>query len=124
MGKKETIPQPGGSPVSLLQMRQICKSFSGVRVLRNVQFDLIAGEVHVLAGENGAGKSTLIKILSGVHTDYQGTVSLEGRTVHFGSPQEAIDSGIAVICQEISLVGPMSVADNIFLGGEQTSAPG
>ena len=101
-------------------MQGIDKSFSGVRVLSDVGFDLFAGEVHVLAGENGAGKSTLIKILSGVHSDYRGRVRLGDRTVRFRSPQEALRSGISIIYQEISLVGPMSVADNIFLGREAT----
>jgi len=104
---------------TLLEMEGIGKIFSGVRVLSNVRFDLRAGEVHVLAGENGAGKSTLIKILAGVYRDYEGTVRLKGRQVRFISPQEACDSGISVIYQEISLVGPMSVADNIFLGREK-----
>ncbi len=109
-----------GDPDRLLLMQEIGKSFSGVQVLSEVKFDLFPGEVHVLAGENGAGKSTLIKILSGVHSDYRGTIRLGDRAVSFKSPQEALDSGISVIYQEISLVGPMSVADNIFLGREKT----
>jgi ribose transport system ATP-binding protein len=109
-----------GEPERLLLMSRIGKSFSGVQVLAGVDFDLRAGEVHVLAGENGAGKSTLIKILAGVHSDYRGEVKFGERAVRFSSPQDALDSGVAVIYQEISLVGPMSVADNIFLGREAT----
>lgn len=87
-----------------------------------MQFDLRAGEVHVLAGENGAGKSTLIKILAGVHTEYEGTVKAgeDLREVRFGSVQDAGRMGISIIHQELSLVGSMSVADNIFLAREKS----
>jgi len=102
----------------LLSMRGICKSFSGVPVLRNVSFDLEPGEVHVLAGENGAGKTTLIKILAGVYDDYQGEIELNGRRVRFPSPHHAAGRGISVIHQEMSLVGTLPVIDNIFLGRE------
>jgi ABC-type sugar transport system ATPase subunit len=101
-------------------MAGISKAFSGVPVLRDVAFDLRRGEVHVLAGENGAGKSTLIKIAAGVHTDYEGELSLSGTPVRLGSPQEAAARGISVIHQEMSLVDSMSVVDNIFLGRERT----
>ena len=116
---QESHGQSGGSGM-LLRMEGIGKSFSGVRVLSKVKFDLCAGEVHILAGENGAGKSTLIKILAGVHSDYEGTIWLKDRQYRFRSPQEAYRNGISVIYQEISLVGPMSVAENIFLGREKT----
>lgn len=108
----------------LLQMNGISKSFSGVRVLSEVHFDLRRGEVHILAGENGAGKSTLIKILAGVHGADEGSVRIEGVPVRFRDPHEAWKNGIAVIHQESSLVGPMSVADNIFLGREQSRRGG
>ena len=104
-----------------LSMRGIGKAFSGVRVLDSVDFDLRAGEVHILAGENGAGKSTLIKILAGVHTGYDGEILLGGQPVHFRSPQHARLSGISVIHQELSLIPGMSVSDNVFLGREQTA---
>ncbi len=103
----------------LVQMKHICKDFSGVQVLDNVNFDLYAGEVHVLAGENGAGKSTLIKILSGVHSDYEGSVFIDEQKVHFKSVNEGQNAGIAVIHQELSVVGTMTVAENIFLGRER-----
>jgi ribose transport system ATP-binding protein len=102
----------------LLRMSGIRKSFSGVEVLHGVQFDLDAGEVHVLAGENGAGKSTLVKILAGVYGDYSGRIELAGKRVRFKSVQEAASRGISVIHQELSLVGPMTIAENIFLGRE------
>jgi ribose transport system ATP-binding protein len=100
-------------------MRNIGKSFTGTVALVGVQFDLQPGEVHILAGENGAGKSTLIKILCGVHGEYDGTIELEGHPVKFSSPQDAATHGITAIHQELSLVPSMSVADNIFLGRER-----
>lgn len=108
----------------LLTMRHISKSFSGVRVLDGVDFDLRAGEVHVLAGENGAGKTTLIKILSGAHADYEGEIRLMGRRVSFKSPQDAAAKGISAVHQEMALVETMRVGDNIFLGREQIRKPG
>jgi len=105
----------------LLKMDRICKAFSGVEVLRDVRFELDSSEVHVLAGENGAGKSTLIKILGGVHTDYTGEVYVGSKLVRFKSVHEAADKGISVIHQELSLVGQMTVAENIFLGREETA---
>ncbi|NCC52011.1 MAG: sugar ABC transporter ATP-binding protein [Spartobacteria bacterium] len=104
----------------LLSMRGIGKSFSGNEVLTRADFNLRHGEVHVLAGENGAGKSTLIKILAGVYSDYSGTIHVDEKPVRFLSPQEAFAGGVAVIHQEMSLINSMSVADNIFLGREQT----
>jgi len=107
---------------TLLEMKHIGKSFSGVKVLHDVSFDLKPGEVHILAGENGAGKTTLIKILAGVHTDYEGEIWLEEERVLFRSPHEASLQGISAIHQEMSLVNSMTVADNIFLGREKTHA--
>jgi ribose transport system ATP-binding protein len=102
----------------LLCMSNICKSFAGVVALQDAHFELRPGEVHILAGENGAGKTTLVKILTGVHTDYQGEIELDGRKIRFISPHDAARQGISAIYQEMSLVGPMSVVDNIFLGRE------
>ena len=104
----------------LVTMRGVCKSFSGQRVLDRVDFDLLPGEVHVLAGENGAGKSTLIKILGGVHQADAGEVRVGGEPVRFRSVHQAGRAGVAIIHQELSLSPSMSVADNIFLGREST----
>lgn len=104
----------------LLSMNNISKSFGGIAVLKNVSLEVAAGEVHVLAGENGAGKSTLIKILAGVHTDYAGSLSLDEKHVRFASPADATAAGVSVIYQEMSLIGSMSIADNLFLGREST----
>lgn len=105
-------------------MKGIGKTFGSVRVLGGVDFELAGGEVHILAGENGAGKSTLIKILAGVYRDWEGAVELGGRQVAFTEPQQARQAGIAVIYQEISLVGTLSVLDNLFLGRELTGGAG
>ncbi len=101
-----------------LRMTDICKSFGSVEVLKDVQFDLRSGEVHILAGENGAGKSTLIKILGGVITDYSGSFFVDGSGVRFKSVQDASSFGISIIHQELSVVGSLSVYENIFLGRE------
>ncbi len=103
-----------------LEMRQITKSFGGVRALCDVSFTASAGEVHALCGENGAGKSTLMKVLAGVITDYEGELRLSGRPVRFSGPRAAEDAGIRMIHQELNLVPQLTVADNIFLGRERT----
>jgi len=103
-------------------MEGISKRFGSVKVLDDVSFELRAGEVHVLAGENGAGKSTLIKILAGVYQPDGGRMLLEGRPFAPRGPLDAERHGVAVIHQELSLVRPMSVADNVFLGRENTRA--
>jgi ABC-type sugar transport system ATPase subunit len=101
-------------------MRGIRKSFGPVEVLDGVDFEVLPGEVHVLAGENGAGKSTLIKILSGVYDDYSGDVVVGGRPQRFTHPKDAVRAGIVTIHQELSLVPSLKVSDNLFLGREAT----
>ena len=103
---------------ALIQMSGIEKRFPGVHALRNVQFDLRAGEVHALMGENGAGKSTLMKILSGVYQRDGGTILLEGQEASFANPRMAQDAGIGIIHQELSLMNDLSIAQNIFIGRE------
>ena len=105
---------------TLLEMRDITKSFPGVRALDGVTFDLRSGEIHALVGENGAGKSTLMKVLGGVypHPDYGGEIFIRGEPVRFRSVRDADAAGIAIVYQELSLVKDMTVAENIFLGRE------
>ncbi|MDQ2986441.1 MAG: L-arabinose ABC transporter ATP-binding protein AraG [Armatimonadota bacterium] len=102
--------------MSYLRFESLTKAFPGVRALDDVSFDVAEGSVHALCGENGAGKSTLLKILSGVYNQDAGEVSLGGEVTGYASPQGAIDSGIAVIYQELHLVPEMTVAENVFLG--------
>ncbi|HKG22753.1 MAG TPA: ATP-binding cassette domain-containing protein [Blastocatellia bacterium] len=104
----------------LLEMRDITKSFPGVRALDGVTFDLYEGEIHALVGENGAGKSTLMKILGGVYPypEYGGEVRIKGEPLRFANVKDAESAGVAVIFQELSLVKDMTVGENIFLGRE------
>jgi rhamnose transport system ATP-binding protein len=99
-----------------LALRNVSKSFGDVRALDRVSFEVHPGEVHVVAGENGAGKTTLIKILSGVHGDYEGELLVDGQVRRFASPAAATRAGIATIYQELSLVGSLSVTDNLLVG--------
>jgi len=100
---------------SLLMMEGVSKSFHGVKVLNEVNFDVRPGEVHALVGENGAGKSTLIKILSGVFSRDRGEIMIEGKKVEITKPVDALQLGIKVVFQELDLVPNLSVAENIYL---------
>jgi ABC-type sugar transport system ATPase subunit len=107
---------PLASGVPALSLKNIVKSFPGVRALRGVSLEVFPGEVHALLGENGAGKSTLIKILSGVYTPDEGEMRIRGRVVHFSEPGQAQAQGIATIYQEFSLYPELTVTENIFSG--------
>lgn len=102
----------------IVQMKGISKAFSGNRVLENVTFEIMKGEVHALMGENGAGKSTLMKILTGIYQRDLGSVYMKGEEVHFKNAKEAENAGIAVIHQELNIIPYLSVTDNMFLGKE------
>lgn len=102
----------------LLRMENICKSFGDVKVLKNVQLDVRAGEVHALLGENGAGKSTLIKILGGAYTRDSGDIYVNGQKVNITDVDSAKKNGIRIIHQELMLIPYMTIAENIFLGQE------
>lgn len=106
----------------LLTMSGITKLFPGVRALDGVDLEVQAGEVHCLLGQNGAGKSTLIKVLAGAHQPNDGEITWRGETVQLKSPIAAMRLGIATIYQELDLVEGLSVAENVFLGHEPTSA--
>ena len=100
----------------IIEAQGIHKSFPGVKALDDVNFTLARGEILGLVGENGAGKSTLIKVLSGVHSFDSGTYLFDGKSVRFKDAKEAIDAGISVIHQELSLCETLSVAENICIG--------
>jgi D-xylose transport system ATP-binding protein len=104
----------------LLEMREITKSFPGVRALDGVSFDLYGGELHALVGENGAGKSTLMKVLAGVYPfgTYGGDVRIDGQVRQFHSVRDSENAGVAVIFQELSLIKGLTIGENIFLGRE------
>src|SRR3989304_4440437 len=100
----------------VLWMEQIDKRFPGVHALDHVDFDLYAGEVHVLLGENGAGKSTLMKILSGSIPRDGGRIFIQGKEVQNLIPERAQGLGIGMVYQEFSLGPALTVAENLFLG--------
>ena len=106
------------APAPLLALRNVSKTFPGVRALDGVSLELYPGEVHMLLGENGAGKSTLIKVLYGAYRADAGTILYEGKPVDITRPADARRLGIAVIFQEFSLVPFLDLAQNIFLGRE------
>jgi ribose transport system ATP-binding protein len=108
------------SLVPVIEMKGISKSFSGNKVLEQVSFELLPGEIHALMGENGAGKSTLIKILTGIYERDAGQVFVKGKEIHFSNPKEAEKSGIAVIHQELNIIPYLKVYENMFLGKELT----
>ncbi|EWY41899.1 xylose ABC transporter ATP-binding protein [Skermanella stibiiresistens SB22] len=106
----------------ILEMRGITKSFPGVNALENVNLSVRRGEIHALVGENGAGKSTLMKVLSGVypHGSYTGGIHFEGEERRFRGISDSEKLGIIIIHQELALVPQLSIAENIFLGNEQS----
>jgi ribose transport system ATP-binding protein len=109
-----------GSTLPLLELKNVSKSFGGVSALRDVDFALARGEIHGLVGENGAGKSTMMKIIAGMHHDFQGQMLLEGREVRFRNPHDSLAVGIGMVHQELSVVPDLTVAENVFLGTQPT----
>ena len=117
-------PSPKEGPLTehILEMRSITKRFPGVVALKDVSLTVDAGEIHAICGENGAGKSTLMKVLSGVEPagTYEGEIHFRGRPVSFATINDSEAEGIVIIHQELALVPHLSIAENIFLGNEQT----
>ena len=100
----------------VLEMQGICKEFPGVKALDDVRLTVKPGTVHSLMGENGAGKSTLMKCLFGIYQKDSGTIKLSGSEVNFKSPRQALDSGVAMVHQELNQVHTRPVMENIWLG--------
>src|ERR1700721_2553697 len=109
---------PSRSDRPVLEVRQICKSFPGVKVLKSVNLSIWPGEVHAFMGENGAGKSTLMKILAGAYRADSGEIILDGKPVQFRTPHEARLAGIGIIYQELTVAPNLTVSGNVFLGSE------
>jgi len=118
--KPEAVDSAAAGAAPRLRMEGISKSFGGVAALREVDFELREGEIHGLVGENGAGKSTMMKIIAGVHTTYAGRMILDGKNVHFHSARDALDAGIGMVHQELSVVPDLTVAENVYLGKQPT----
>ena len=103
----------------LLRLTSISRSFGAIQALKDVDFEIRPGEVMGLVGENGAGKSTLVKIISGFDDGFSGSFELDGESVRLSNPTRAERAGIAIAQQELSLIPAMSVAENVFLAGDQ-----
>ncbi len=105
----------------ILEMRNITKTFPGVKALDNVSFSVRQGEIHALVGENGAGKSTLMKVLSGVYPygTYNGEIYFQGRECRFRDITESEEVGLVIIHQELALIPFLSITENLFLGNER-----
>ncbi len=103
---------------AILEAKGITKSFTSIRVLNNVDFELQKGEIHAIVGENGAGKSTLMKILMGEYRPDSGEIFLDGKPEQIHSPAQALNLGIAMVHQELNYMPYMSVADYMYLGRE------
>ena len=102
----------------VLEMKDISKSFSGVKVLNNINLQVKEGEVHALMGENGAGKSTLMNILMGIHSADSGEILQDGKLIVNRNPKEAMENKISMIHQELNPILDMDVSENIFMGRE------
>ena len=116
----EVVRQSGAVPNAeyLLEVENVRKAFPGVLALDNVSFRLKRGHVHALMGENGAGKSTLMKIIAGIYTPDSGSFKLKGQEIKLTSPLDALRYGIAMIHQELNLMNPMTVAENVWIRRE------
>ena len=103
-----------------VELRGITKRFPGVVANRDIDIAVRPGQIHAIVGENGAGKSTLMKTLYGMHKPDEGTISVNGREVHFSSPADAIAAGIGMVHQHFMLADNLTVLENIVLGSEPT----
>jgi ABC-type sugar transport system ATPase subunit len=122
----EFAPRGGPSALTnapLVRLAGIRKRYGAVEALRGVDLDVDAGEVVAICGDNGAGKSSLIRVISGAHEPDDGDIEIEGRPVRFGSPQGALEAGVATIYQDLALATRQPIWQNIFIGAELTRSP-
>ncbi|MFJ9244941.1 ATP-binding cassette domain-containing protein [Streptomyces sp. NPDC101776] len=117
----DTVPEGGDHP--LVQLRNAGKAYGNVRALHGVDLTVRPGQVTCVLGDNGAGKSTLIKIISGLHQHTEGEFLVDGEPVHFTTPRQALDRGIATVYQDLAVVPLMPVWRNFFLDSEMTKGP-
>ena len=103
---------------AILSVEGAMKTFGAVEALRGADLSVTPGEIHAICGDNGAGKSTLIKLISGVEQPDAGTIRLRGEAIAFASPQQALETGIATIYQDLGLAPRMTIYQNIFMGSE------
>ena len=105
----------------LLEMKNITKTFPGVKALDNVNLKVEEGEIHALVGENGAGKSTLMNVLSGIYPygTYEGDIVYDGQVCKFNKIKDSEEKGIVIIHQELALIPYMTIGENMFLGNER-----
>ena len=122
LGSGEVIAATPSAPTSdiVLALSNVWKGYGGQPVLKDVSIDLYGGQVHMLLGENGAGKSTLVGLLIGAHAPDSGVVSLRGQPVEGYTPFEARRQGVNAVLQDFSLAPSLTVAENYFLGREET----
>ncbi|MCW2805390.1 MAG: simple sugar transport system ATP-binding protein [Propionibacteriaceae bacterium] len=106
---------------TLIEMVDVGKTYGAIRALKGINLTVNAGEVTCVLGDNGAGKSTLIKIMSGLHPHNEGQLLVDDTPVHFSSPRESLDHGIATVYQDLAVVSLMEVWRNFFLGSELTT---
>jgi simple sugar transport system ATP-binding protein len=114
----EHAHQVRGNAPPIVQMDNVGKAYGPIRALEGVNLSVREGEVTCVLGDNGAGKSTLIKIISGLHSHTEGSLKIDGRDTHFGSPRQSLDAGIATVYQDLAVVPLMEVWRNFFLGSE------
>src|SRR5687767_11115078 len=107
-----------------IEIRHVSKSFPGVKALQNVSMTLAAGEIHALCGENGAGKSTLMNVLGGNLRPDEGSIHMNGEVINFNGPRDALNVGIAVVYQHLSVADELSIAENIFANRQPVNRMG
>ena len=127
------IARPGGpqepqgygriSPLALLDVRNVSKSFGAIRAVNDISFSVTAGEVVGLMGDNGAGKSTMVKLIAGNFPASEGEIAVEGEACHFHKPIEARAKGIEVVYQDLAIADNLTAAENVFLGREIKKGP-